>query len=134
MAPHTQLHQRAFRLEMGYSFLSLRVSRKKGGEMETVGVSICSVEATTDHYGGLAVYRLGAQCLSEACRRSHRPPWPWPQWVRASLELSGNPHGLLGKSLLCTAWAICQLLFCSNRIFPLPAFFEVLNGGILGVW
>lgn len=33
--------------------------------METVGVSICSVEAPAAHYGGLAVYRTGVQGLSD---------------------------------------------------------------------
>jgi hypothetical protein len=52
-------------LEMSFKFLSLRAGRKKGGEMETAGVSICSVEAMADQYGGLAVFRHDAQYLSD---------------------------------------------------------------------
>lgn len=56
---------------MGFKFLSLRAHRKEGGEMETAGVSICSVETMTDQYGGLAVFRQGAQCLSDTYHQSH---------------------------------------------------------------
>ena len=61
------------------SEVSLRAGRKKGGEMETAGVSICSVEAMADQYGGLAVFRHGAQYLSDTYHQSHRLLWPWPQ-------------------------------------------------------
>lgn len=64
--------------------------------METAGVSICSVEAMADQYGGLAFFRQGARCLSDTYHQSHSPG-PGPSKGKAALKPFRNPHGCLRK-------------------------------------